>query len=226
MKTHYSRIIIVGIIIAAIMPIPSISNSIYNKITSYGIPQTPNIALHFNGSNSDHYPFNHFEIKQGQNMALVLDVASEPTNIPVTLSTEHHVGFTKTNGLDFQLSSTHVNTPSKVVLYISASKDATPNTYKTMVWTNTLTGGNITLGTGLKIQVINTTSTTGQIGNPWIMGMSSPLQQFRSGVKVQDVKCQPNYFTLIIKSENGYPACVKMDTAQILVERGWAKASQ
>jgi hypothetical protein len=32
-------------------------------------------------------------------------------------------------------------------------------------------------------------------------------------------------FQLVIKTEDGYPACVKPNTAQVLVERGWAKAS-
>lgn len=221
-KIQYSRIIIVGIIAAAIVPMLSISDSVYNKITSYELPQMPNVTLHFNGSDSVHYPFNQFEIRQGQNMTLVLDVTSEPTNIPVTLSTEHHIGFTKTNGLDFQLSSININTPSKVVLYISATKDATPNIYKNRIWTNTLVGGNSTSGTGLTILVSNVTSSE-QIGKPWILGISSPLQQFRSGVNAQDIKCQPNYFRLIIKTENGCPACVKPDTSTILIQRGWAK---
>lgn len=70
------------------------------------------------------------------------------------------------------------------------------------------------------------TSAFGQIGQPLIMGLSSPLKQFKSGVKAQDVQCQPYYFTLVIKSEDGTPACVKPDTLKILVERGWAKALQ
>ncbi|MDE1831802.1 MAG: hypothetical protein KGI02_05450 [Thaumarchaeota archaeon] len=225
MKIPHSKLIIGGIIIATIVPMLSVSNSIYNKITSHELPQTPNITLHFNGSDSDHYPFNQFEISQGRNMTLVLDVTSEPANIPITLSTLHHIGFTKTNGLDFQLSTTNVTTPNKVILYISSTKDATPNTYQTRVWTSTLVNGSITIGTELKILVSNTTSTTGQIGKPWIIGISSPLQQYRSGIKIHDIQCQPDYFTLIIKAENNSPACVKPDTANVLIERGWAKAS-
>ncbi|MGI0046438.1 MAG: hypothetical protein ACREBB_04530 [Nitrosotalea sp.] len=49
----------------------------------------------------------------------------------------------------------------------------------------------------------------------------SPLQQIRAGVLAQNVKCSAS-FNLIIKSEDGSPACVKLDTAYMLIKRGWA----
>ncbi len=49
-----------------------------------------------------------------------------------------------------------------------------------------------------------------------------PLQQIRAGALAQNVKCSVN-FNLIIKAEDGSPACVKPDTANILMERGWTK---
>jgi hypothetical protein len=52
----------------------------------------------------------------------------------------------------------------------------------------------------------------------------SPLKQFKSGISVNDVKCQQD-LQLVIKSEDGSPACVKSDTAQSLVKRGWALPS-
>ncbi|MDE1725630.1 MAG: hypothetical protein KGH76_07035, partial [Thaumarchaeota archaeon] len=52
--------------------------------------------------------------------------------------------------------------------------------------------------------------------------ISSPLKQSKSGVAAQDVKCNDS-LQLVIKAEDGSPACVKPDTAQKLVERGWAK---
>ncbi len=48
------------------------------------------------------------------------------------------------------------------------------------------------------------------------------MDQFLSGILPNDTLCKPN-LTLIIKSEDGSPACVKPDTANALVERGWAK---
>lgn len=49
----------------------------------------------------------------------------------------------------------------------------------------------------------------------------SPLQQFKSGIMAEAVKCSTDY-TLVIKSEDNSPACVKHDTAQKLIELGWA----
>ncbi|MDE1763785.1 MAG: hypothetical protein KGH88_06035 [Thaumarchaeota archaeon] len=49
-----------------------------------------------------------------------------------------------------------------------------------------------------------------------------PLDQFWSGISPSDTLCKPN-LTLIFKTKDGSPACVKPDTAQKLIERGWAK---
>lgn len=48
----------------------------------------------------------------------------------------------------------------------------------------------------------------------------SPLQQFQSGIDANDVKCVQG-LQLVIKAEDGSPACVKQDTATKLIERGW-----
>jgi hypothetical protein len=50
--------------------------------------------------------------------------------------------------------------------------------------------------------------------------ISSPLKQFKSGIATQDVKCEQG-LQLIIKSEDGSPACVTTNTATALMERGW-----
>lgn len=47
-----------------------------------------------------------------------------------------------------------------------------------------------------------------------------PLDQFWSGISPNDTLCKPN-LTLIFKTTGGSPACVKPDTAQVLIERGW-----
>lgn len=52
--------------------------------------------------------------------------------------------------------------------------------------------------------------------------MDTPLQQFKSGVSPLNVKCSTNY-ALIIKKEDGSPACVKTNTAKKLMERGWTR---
>jgi hypothetical protein len=50
----------------------------------------------------------------------------------------------------------------------------------------------------------------------------SPLQQLKSGIHVEDIQCkQP--LILFFKAEDGTPACANLDTANALVERGWAR---
>lgn len=47
-----------------------------------------------------------------------------------------------------------------------------------------------------------------------------PLEQVKSGIQAKDVQCKQG-FTLIIKAEDGSPACVYPQIAQILIQRGW-----
>jgi hypothetical protein len=47
----------------------------------------------------------------------------------------------------------------------------------------------------------------------------SPLKQFKSGIKIQDIVCKQD-LTLLV-SHYGLPVCVTPDTAQKLVEHGW-----
>lgn len=52
----------------------------------------------------------------------------------------------------------------------------------------------------------------------------SPLKQIKLGIIPQDVKCKVD-LVLIIKKENGLPACVRPDTVIKLVIRGWSDSS-
>ena len=49
----------------------------------------------------------------------------------------------------------------------------------------------------------------------------SPLKQFKSGIVAKDVTCAKD-LQLVIKAEDGSPACIKPNDATILVQRGWA----
>jgi hypothetical protein len=49
----------------------------------------------------------------------------------------------------------------------------------------------------------------------------SPKLQIKSGIKPISISCREN-FELIFKSTTGSPACVKSETAAILMKRGWA----
>lgn len=54
--------------------------------------------------------------------------------------------------------------------------------------------------------------------------MTLPLVQFKSGIAANNVKCQQG-LQLILKAENGNPACVKPDTVTKLVQWGWARTT-
>lgn len=53
--------------------------------------------------------------------------------------------------------------------------------------------------------------------------IESPLKQFKSGIKAEEVQCKFDYLTLVVKISDGSPACVKESSVQKLIERGWAK---
>ncbi|MHB8547448.1 MAG: hypothetical protein ACYDAJ_11850 [Nitrosotalea sp.] len=121
----------------------------FNNAKSPGLPDGPHLTLFFNGSGSYSGPIQ-FETRQGQNITLVVNVTSTPENLPVTLYTESHIGFTSNNGMDLKLSPTHVTTPSTVLLHVFIGKDVTPNKYRTRVFATTM---NYTLGTDIGITV-------------------------------------------------------------------------
>jgi hypothetical protein len=111
------------------------NNNLTYHNTSNDIAISYNYSLYDKGA---------FYVKQGQNFTLMLDVTSNPVNVPVTLYTAPHSGFTKTNGIDFKLSDTMINTPAKVMLYMSVSKDAIPSTYGEAVRLNDTDLGSVT----------------------------------------------------------------------------------
>ena len=51
--------------------------------------------------------------------------------------------------------------------------------------------------------------------------MTNPLTQFKFGVPLNLIKCREG-LTLILKEKDMRPACVKIQTAQKLIEKGWA----
>lgn len=50
----------------------------------------------------------------------------------------------------------------------------------------------------------------------------SPLKQFNAGITIDEIDCKDN-FVVAIKNSNGHPACVKPETKQKLIERGWGR---
>lgn len=51
---------------------------------------------------------------------------------------------------------------------------------------------------------------------------SSPYEQFKSGIPIDQIQCKGG-FVVAIKASNNSPACVKQGTLQKLRERGWAE---
>ena len=56
------------------------------------------------------------------------------------------------------------------------------------------------------------------------LSLLSPLKQLKAGISPGQSTCMPG-FTLVIKSEDNSPACVKSSTIPKLVERGWAAST-
>ena len=51
--------------------------------------------------------------------------------------------------------------------------------------------------------------------------IESPLKQFKTGIPIKDIQCR-NDLVLVIKLGNSSPVCVKPETSDKLLERGWA----
>jgi len=56
-------------------------------------------------------------------------------------------------------------------------------------------------------------------GPPIVITSDSPLKQFMSGIAAKDVACKEG--VLVLKSEDGSPACVKPEHIGKLLKRGW-----
>jgi hypothetical protein len=60
------------------------------------------------------------------------------------------------------------------------------------------------------------------ISTPEKTKIFSPLKQSKTGISLQDIKCNQG-LVLVVKTLDNSPACVKSNTAQRLAERGWGK---
>src|SRR5713226_1849580 len=57
-------------------------------------------------------------------------------------------------------------------------------------------------------------------GNMMVSQFKPPLKQFKNGSTLSEITCKQG-LVFVIKVSDYSPACVKPDTAQKLVERGW-----
>lgn len=107
---------------------------------------------------------------------------------------------------------THNETNQKFNVVIKVNKNAPSGVYEPNLvtkWNNNVTESR------------DITSISFQVGK-W--NWDSLSRQVESGISTQHVVCKSNLQIVIIKAEDGSPACVKPDTSNILIERGWAKS--
>ncbi|MGI0007395.1 MAG: hypothetical protein ACREAR_05295 [Nitrosotalea sp.] len=92
----------------------------------------------------------------------------------------------------------------------------------TMTMTTNSTSTNSTMGMPMTNTMTNMTASS-PTPTTTPSGPMPPLQQFKSGVSATSVTCQSGD-SLVIKAEDGSPACVHSSTVQVLILRGWATA--
>jgi hypothetical protein len=99
---------------------------------------------------------------------------------------------------------------------------AIPKDAQTSIWQVMATSGLEQEGINVIVNSVNQTTPTFNFCCTTFSFSISPLEQLKSGVKAQDVKCEQG-FQLILKAEDHSPACVQQGNAEKLVARGWAQ---
>ncbi|HJW19514.1 MAG TPA: hypothetical protein VJ571_03045 [Candidatus Nitrosotalea sp.] len=119
-------------------------------------------------------------------------------------------------------NSTHTNsTMTMTTNSTSANSTMAIHDNATMKMTANSTSTNSTMGMPMTHTMTNMTTPSSTPAAP--SGPMSPLMQFKSGVSAKSVTCQSGY-SLVVKAEDGSPACVHSSTVQVLILRGWATA--
>jgi len=80
--------------------------------------------------------------------------------------------------------------------------------------------GNMTKNMNTSENMTTNTNTAGNTPVTTTPKVLSPLQQFKSGTPAKSVQCVQG-FTLVIKTEDGSPACVTSQIVPALTARGW-----
>ena len=86
--------------------------------------------------------------------------------------------------------------------------------------TNMTQNTNMTHNTNMTQNMNMTNSTKPVTTPPPAPKMMDPLHQFKAGTPAKTVQCGQG-LSLVIKVEDGSPACVSSSIAQVLVARGW-----
>ena len=81
-------------------------------------------------------------------------------------------------------------------------------------------GNNILLRENAAIKIIGTILTPQVNFDSIPYAISSPFSQLRAGIPIKDIECLDG-FELIVKLDGKTPACVKLDSVEPLIVRGW-----
>lgn len=218
MVNVYSSIMYVTVIITSlIFIVPSASAHLVPGFSiqpdqNYTDPVTHNL------NTKEGHP--HIVITRGSEFVLPMTLKSENDSLMTSYS------LLVTNGTNFTAETimpgisihvvpdyftTHNGTDQKLNLTIKVDKNAPSGVYEpnlAIKWNDSVTSS--TLVSSISFQV-----------GKW--NWDSLSRQVESGISTQNVVCKSSLQIVIIKTENGSPACVKPDTSKILIERGWAK---
>ena len=122
--------------------------------------------------------------------------------------------------------ATYGNSPG-----FATSNPSTPSTNQTMTMHPEMTNQTMTMHPAMTNQTMtmhpamtNQTMTMHPLSTASTNVASqpiTPLKQVKTGVAPKSVQCQSG-FSLVLKAEDGSPACVHSPSVQILIQRGWA----
>jgi hypothetical protein len=151
-------------------------------------------------------------IKSNSNGMFVIQI---PRNYPTT---DYIAGIDKPIVLDNENEIIY-NTVTKDCFYETRALFSGDSSIKVIFKTNHLIVGGIFHGENVPQYCLDKT-----LAGFHNSTLAYPLPQFRTGTDFDEITCKQGY-ALVSKLEDGNPACVKADTVQELVSRGWASSS-
>ena len=163
-------------------------------------------------------------IKQNETKSLPI-IILPATDKPIPIEFHLSVGYNQTGAIQMPLGVHAIVEPSEITvkphqnetinIVVSVEKNAPSGKYQLNI-VGEWPGPNGFLGSSI---IINVGKDYGPDAMPF-NAMWTPLKQYQSGVAIKDISCNQD-LQLVIKTEDGSPACVKPQTAKKLVERGW-----
>jgi len=164
-------------------------------------------------------------IKQNETKSLPV-IILPATDKPVPVKFHLSVGYDQTGPIQMPLGVHAIVDPSEITvkphhnetlnIVVSVDKNAPSGKYQLNI-VGEWPGPNGFLGSSI---IINVGKDYGPDAMPF-NAMWTPLKQYQSGKAVKDIQCNQDLH-LVIKSEDGTPACVKLGSINKLVSLHWA----